>query len=91
MVVDDLLIAELVKAGEKVAGRMKVDLFVSPTGSVTAFGVLRAANARAGQTEVVITVKKKRGRGGRTDCVTERSSSTQLLLFFVTETILSPA
>lgn len=63
----------------------------APTGGVTTFGVLRAAKARAGQTETVIRVKKKRGRGGRMDCVRERSSSTQLLFFCVMETILSPA
>lgn len=74
-----LFIAGLVKVLEMEAGRMKADLYV---------GVVRSANARAGQTKT--TVKKRRGGGGGMDCVSERRSSTQLLLFCTMETILSP-
>lgn len=89
---DGILISGPLKAVEIAAGRMTPDLFGSPTGGTMIFGALKVANARAGRTETVITVKKKKsGTGGRIDCVSERSSSTKLLLFPVTETILSPA
>ena len=91
-VLDELLIAQLVKAVETVAGGgvAEVDLFMPLTGGVVAFVVLRSAVPRAGQTETIATEKKeKRGGGGRMECVSERRSSTQLLLFCATETILS--
>lgn len=90
---DGILISGPLKEVEMAAGRMTPDLFGTPTGGTMIFGALKVANARAGRTETVITVvkKKKSGTEGRIDCVSERSSSTKLLLFPVTETILSPA
>lgn len=71
------------------AGRIMVDLFVSPTRGVVAFSVLRSANARAGKREAVKIMKNESGRGGRTDWVSETNNSKQLLVFCVSETIFS--
>lgn len=81
MEVDDFRVAGVVKEA--------VDMFVSPRGGVKAFGVVRTDNERAGQTEMVRAGRIEVGRRGKIDGVSERSSSTQLLLFCVTETILS--
>lgn len=69
----------------QIAGALgTADMFVLPTGRVIALGVVRTDNESTGQTEMV--------RAGRReiDGLSERSSSTQLLLFCATEAILSP-
>jgi len=74
------------RAVETIAGEILVDL-LSPTGRVMAFGDLRVVNAKAGQTDRDTRVRKEGMKRGRTDGVRE-SSSTQLWLLCVTETIL---
>lgn len=60
-----------------------VNMFVLPT------GVVRTDNERTGQSETVRAEGVEMGKEGKIDGVSERSSSTQLLIFCVTETILS--
>lgn len=80
--VDDFKMEGVIKVREM------VDMFGLITGGFIAFAVLRADIERTGQTEKVKAGKIQRGRGGRIDEVSERSSSRKLLLFCVTETIL---
>ncbi len=82
--VDDFRTAGVVKAAKM------VDMLVLPAEGDVAFGVVRADNDRAGHTEKVRARRVEMGGGGKIDGVSERSSSTQLLLVCVTETILSP-
>lgn len=67
-----------------------VEMFVLPTRGVMALSVVMTDEERAGQTEMVRAGRIEVDRGGKIDGVSERSSSTQLLLFCMTETILSP-
>lgn len=82
---DDFRTAGVVKALKM------VDMLVLLTGGDVAFGVVvRTDNDRTGHAEKARAGRTEVGRGGKIDEVSERSSSTQLLLVCVTETILSP-
>lgn len=87
---DDFRVRVVVKGVGLVVTWLKADIVTLLMEGVVADVGLRTGSKRTDQRYKVTVEKRDRVRWGRRDGAIERSSSTQFLLFCVTETILSP-